>query len=104
MQKLDPETIILFVFATVAFLVLCGGVLRWSRTAATKLISLGILLAVLSVVYGALIPPTAILLPGGLMKIALILVLGGVAGNVCSCVCSAPATDTAKPKEPADAR
>jgi hypothetical protein len=92
----DQESLIWFVFSTIAFLLLCGGVFRWSRTAASKLIALGILVAVVSVGYGVM-PPTVIPLSAGLMKIAIILVLGGVA---CSVLSSLPATDTTKAKEP----
>ena len=101
MQVHDPMPYVWFVFMTVAFLVLCGGVLRWSRTAASKLIALGILVAVVSVGYGFAVQPTVIPLSTGLMKIAVILVLGGVA---CSVLSSLPSTDITKPKETVNAQ
>ena len=58
-------------------------------------------MAVVSVGYGGLImPPTLIPLTAGLMKIAVLLVLGGVACTVLSALGGLPATDAAKPKEP----
>ena len=95
-----PEIIALFLCSTIAFFALCGGVFRWSRTDASKMIALGILVAVVSVVYGALvISPTIVALSTGLMKIAFVLVLGGVACSVLSTLGGSPATDTTKPKE-----
>ncbi len=90
-----------FVFSTAAFLLLCGGILRWGRGIGFKLTALGILVAVLSVGYGGFILPAAIVVgSGGLMKIAVILVLGGVACSVVPALTGSPCTDTAKPKEP----
>ena len=121
----DPEPLIWFVFSTIAFLLLAGGVLRFSRTAASRLIAVGILLAITSVGYGGFasrdmapgnVPvasagyggfvtqPAAILLSTGLMKIALILVLSGVACVVISSFGGSPAADAAKSKEPPNER
>jgi len=98
--ELRAETVVLFFFTTTIFLALCGGVLRWSRTVATKLIALGLLAAVVSVAYNFVTPPTTIPLTNGLMKIAVILVLGGVACSVVSPFCCQPPTDATRPKEP----
>lgn len=93
------DALVWFAISTVVFLLLCGGVLRWSRTVASKLISLGILAAILSVAYGGFSPPTVLPLSTGLMKIAVILVLGGVACSAFSFLGVVPAADTAQPKE-----
>lgn len=82
---LEPsvESVFGFVVSTIVFLLLCWAVLRWGRTQASKLLVLGILFAVVSVGYGALIAmPTVAILAPGLMKIAIILILGGVACSV----------------------
>lgn len=93
------DAITWFAIATVVFLLLCGGVLRWGGTAATKLIALGILAAVLSVAYGGFSPPTLLPVSAALAKIAVILVLGGVACSVIAFLGGVGAAETAKPKE-----
>jgi hypothetical protein len=93
------DALVWFAVSTVVFLLLCGGVLRWSRTVASKLISLGILAAILSVAHGGFSPPAALPLSTGLMKIAVILVLGGVACSMFSFLGVVPAADAARPKE-----
>ncbi len=99
--ELRPENVVGFAFSTIVFLALCGGVLHWGRTSASKLVLLGILVAVVSIAYGLFVnSPTAIPLTTGLMKIAVILVLGGVACYVLSCLGGPPVTDTPTPKEP----
>ncbi len=101
MHATEPMVICLFLFATIAFLVLCGGVFRRSRTASSQLIALGILVAVVSVVYGELATsPTTLPLTTTLMKIGVILILAGVAYGVPSTLGGSPATDTTKAKEP----
>jgi hypothetical protein len=102
---LRPESIVVFFFSTTVFLVLCGGVVRWSRSPASKLIGLGILVAVVSVAYGGLVvSPTVMTLSSGLMKIAIILVLGGVACSVLAALAGLPAPEMAKSKEPGNDR
>jgi hypothetical protein len=103
MNEFRPSqgTYVWFVFSTIAFLLLGGGILGWGRTAASKLIALGVLVAVASVGYGGfVVPPAVIPLSIGLMKIAVILVLGGVACIVLSFLGCSSAADTAKSKEP----
>ena len=81
--RTGEDTIVGFVVLTIAFLLLCGGVFRWGRTLAFRLLALGLLVAVISVGYGTVISmPTVTVLAPGLMKIAVILVLGGVACSV----------------------
>ena len=77
------ETVVGFVLLTILFLLLCGVVLLWGRTLASRLLVLGLLVAVVSVGYGTMIIlPTMTVLASGLMKIAIILVLAGVACSV----------------------
>jgi hypothetical protein len=100
-QLTQPETLVWFIFSTIAFLAICGGILRWNANIASKMIAVGILVAVLSVGYGGfLFPATIIVVSSGLMKIAVILVLGGVACSVLPALTGSPSTDTTKPKEP----
>ena len=83
--KPSAESIACFVFLSLAFLVLCLIVLRWTQSAASKLVALGILVGVLSVGFGALLgTPAVVSLTAGLMKIAVILTLGGVAYSIAS--------------------
>ena len=97
-EMIGPELFLWFCFLTVAFLVLCGIVLRASRTVGSRLIALGILAAVASIGYGGFITsPTIIPLASGMMKIAVMLVLAGVA---CSVLPALSSTDTTKPQEP----
>ncbi len=42
----NVESVLGFVFPTIAFLLLCGAVLRWGRTQASKLLALGTLVAI----------------------------------------------------------
>lgn len=93
-----------FGFSTVVFLLLCGAVFRRSRTVPGKLIALGILTAVVSVNYGAFCPPTVMPMSAGLLKIALILVLGGVACSVITTLGITPGTESVQPKEAANER
>jgi hypothetical protein len=95
------ESVFGFMLPTIAFLLLCGAVLRWGRRQASKLLALGILVAVLSVGYGAMIatPMVAILAPG-LMKIAIILILGGVACSVLPILRGSSTTETPNSEQP----
>jgi heme A synthase len=89
------ESVFGFVVSTIVFLLLCWAVLRWGRTQASKLLVLGILFAVVSVGYGALIAmPTVAILAPGLMKIAIILILGGVACSVLPILRGSSAAET----------
>jgi hypothetical protein len=100
---LEPsvESVFGFVVPTIAFLLLCGAVLRWGRTQASRLLLLGLLVAVLSVGYGALIAmPTVAILAPGLMKIAIILILGGVACSVLPILRGSSTIETAASEQP----
>jgi hypothetical protein len=95
------ESVLGFVLLTIAFLLLCGGVLRWGRTQASRLLLLGLLVAVVSVGYGAMIAmPTVAVLAPGLMKIAIILILGGVACSVLPILRGASATEPSNSEQP----
>jgi cytochrome c biogenesis factor len=103
--KPDASDVIAFVLLTLAFLGLCGGVLRWERSQPSKLMLLGILVAVVSVGYGTMVAvPSSAVLTSGLMKIAVILVLGAVACIVVSFLREFSRTAPSDSKEPINER
>jgi hypothetical protein len=98
-MKPESETVVGFVFITLAFLFLSAAVIWMHRTQEARLMLLGILVAVAATGYGTMVAvPTVSLVTPALMKIAVILVLGGVACSVLSYLSKRPAE--LEPKEP----
>jgi len=94
-KLLHPAAIAIYLLLTAAFLAVAFVILRKVSSYEAKLILLGLLVVVVAIGYGAFLAPTMALAPS-LVKIGVILVLGGIAISVLSYLRGA-AGETANP-------